>query len=599
MQYWSGYLSESFTRPCGHADVHLVPPMIICAKYVYLIDACTFQVEVIIDDIPSSCRGHNCTFNFLEEITPRVYSIEPYEGQGGTEITISGSNFTTAAGEVTVTIGGTGCNVLSANESHIICTAGEHSAGWYKLSVHIEGIGYAAVNESVCFRYLLSVDSVSPPVVSIGGGDRLVISGNGFINFVPFNVSEPFSSFPWFEFGIGLPDLTLDNLCPYLEGSFNFQFADTFADGTTQTLNLTRLDMDSMNGTNSDRFNASGNGQSFDAYRFQSLLQAFYTMLPASVEVGGAPCIIVSANRTRIECITTTAYQRDRTNLNVAVLTERVTLEDAVVFSVNESALIHTIDPLTGPTFGGTLLTIYGSNFLAESTDDSSVNVVIGGRDCRIQSVNDTHIQCFTSPHEPGVVSILVSTANGIAVFRPATASEQQNEPNSSGFTDGDILDASGIGDNDEDLPPFQLFRYELEITEIQPLTGSVLGGTSVTIFGLGFSSESTVVYIGNRRAAVVNVNATMIECNIPTSSQTHTVKFQNRGFRGEFLSSKITLCSDSCIRKLYLPDCTGMVGDFHVEPFPVPDICLLVDLNQILDCHSVALQGNNHSVTA
>ena len=504
---------------------------------------------MIINDIPSSCRGHNCSFNFLEEAIPSVYSIEPYEGQGGTEVTISGTNFGTTVGEITVSIGGAGCTILFANESHITCTAGEHSAGWYQPSVHIQGVGYAYVNESVCFRYLLTVDSVSPQVVSVGGGERLVISGNGFIDFLRFNVSEPHSTFPLFRFGIGLPDLTLDNLCPYFEGSFNFPFSGSFANMSTRTLNLTELDMISMNRIDSDGFNESGSGlslqpQSFGMVRLQSLLQALYLMLPASVEIGGAPCIVVSANRTQINCITTAINQRGRTNLSVNVLTERVTLEDALVFSVNESAVIHRIDPLTGPTFGGTPLTIYGSNFLKESSEEeSSVKVVIGDRECTIRSVNDTHIQCSTSPHQPGLVPILVSTANGIAIFEPASTAQQQNEQNSGGFLGSDI---SGSGDTStsdrgnsstEVLPPFQLFHYQLVITDIQPLTGSVLGGTLVTIIGLGFSTEFAVVYIGNRPATLLNVNATMIECDIPTSSQTHTVKFQNLGFGGELLS--------------------------------------------------------------
>ena len=176
----------------------------------------------------------------------------------------------------------------------------------------------------------------------------------------------------------------------------------------------------------------------------------------------------------------------------------------------------------------------------------------------------------------------MVSTANGIAVSRAALIAQlQQNKLQSemrnviqdqsasgdgtgnasgdgtgsgSGVSDrtgGDTpasvngyASASGSGDSsvygggeicDRDLLPFQVFHYQLEVTEIQPLTGSVLGGTVVRIFGLGFSMEHTAVYIGIRSATLLSVNATLIECDTPTSTKTYTVYFQNRGFGGDF----------------------------------------------------------------
>ena len=522
---------------------------------------------MIIDDIPSSCRGGNCAFNFIEEAT--VNFIEPEEGQGGTEIIISGSDFTSTIGDITVTIGSANCMVTYANESHIACTAGGHPAGQYKVSVHIQGRGYASMNESVCFHYLLSVDSVSPQVLSIGGSERVVISGNGFIDFVRFDVGEPYSTFPWFESGFGIPDIKLEDICPYFEGVIDFQFLENVAN-RNRTLNFTRLNIDGMNQMNFDQVNDSdrdfssqtGNSRdrSFETNRFQSF-RSLYSRFPAFAEIGGTPCIIVTANLTQIECVTTTISLPTRSNLTVTVLTETDTLEDAIEFSVNETALIHMIDPLTGPSFGGTLLTIYGSNFLNDPSEEDRVKVIVGNEECMIQNVNDTHIQCLTSPHEPGYVSILVSTANGIAVSQPALTAQLQQDTLQSGMRNvflggsdsisgsgdgtgsgrGDVA-ASGSGDSsvngsrgtsDRGLSPLQVFHYQLEITEIQPLTGSVLGGTVVRIFGSGFSREHTAVYIGVRSATLLNVNATLIECDTPTSTQSHTVYFQNQGFGG------------------------------------------------------------------
>ncbi|XP_043545299.1 PKHD1 like 1, tandem duplicate 1 [Chiloscyllium plagiosum] len=76
--------------------------------------------------------------------------------------------------------------------------------------------------------------------------------------------------------------------------------------------------------------------------------------------------------------------------------------------------VITTINPRRGGTGGGTKLTITGSGF---SSDISENNVIIAETPCEIQSVNETNIVCVTSAHFPSQqTKVIVNVrGNGIA----------------------------------------------------------------------------------------------------------------------------------------------------------------------------------------
>ena len=501
----------------------------------------TIQVEILINDIPSSCPNCDCTFIFSNDTTPTVNSIYPFDGQGGTDIIIFGGNFTDDVSSVTVTLGEAYCHVTYANETHILCTATSHPAGWYDVNVHIDGVGFAFVEESVCFHYSLIVDAITPNIAGIGGGQTVTITGNGFLDFVRYGVEdidEDFQNNPWFEAGLGLPDLggIREFLCDYyldarleslslqefdIERVFDFAdreegFTNSSDDGISTRFNdadFERL-FGFLNATVDPDFEVVDSRGSFSIRSVHTILYYLYVSFPSFVLLGDVPCIIVSANLTTIKC-TTPIHLPGRVNVSVHVLSESDTLEDAFEYSVSESALINSIYPECGPVSGGTTLQIPGSNYLNEDSTRNDIRVYIGRGGCEVVFANTSYIECITDMNRPRFEPVLISTPNGVAIWESSL--------------DDDI---SGSGSDDsiraEDLPPFPIFRYQLVINNIGPTRGSLLGGNILRITGAKFVEGNTTVYIGNENAEIQSINTTSIECTVPSSRQVHYIPFIN-----------------------------------------------------------------------
>lgn len=100
-------------------------------------------------------------------------------GQDGSPINIYGSNFGDDVAKVTVTIGDSPCMVLSLDSGLIRCVPGPSVAGSSAVSVHVDGMGYADVDDDVTFTYSLVLHSAYPDYGSISGGNTVMLTGSG------------------------------------------------------------------------------------------------------------------------------------------------------------------------------------------------------------------------------------------------------------------------------------------------------------------------------------------------------------------------------------------------------------------------------------
>ena len=136
---------------------------------------------------------------------------------------------------------------------------------------------------------------------------------------------------------------------------------------------------------------------------------------------------------------------------------------------------LSAVAPARGPAAGGTNVTLTGSGFLADGAAPDTVtfgaalatNVVV---------VDDTRITCKAPAGAPGaLVSVAVANKNGRAT-----------------------------------LPGAYRYNPVPTLTSFTPTSGSPLGGTTVTLNGSGFSTNSAgtnIVLFGGRwpRGPVVN----------------------------------------------------------------------------------------------
>ena len=139
---------------------------------------------------------------------------------------------------------------------------------------------------------------------------------------------------------------------------------------------------------------------------------------------------------------------------------------------------ITSFVPTTGPTSGGTVVAITGTNFQSGATVKFGASSAVG-----VTFNNANSLSVMSPAHDAGDVSIIVSNPDG------------QSVTSAGGFT------------------------YAVpgpSISSITPDTGSTAGGTQITIAGGSFAAGATVT-IGGVAATNVNVvNATTITATTP-----------------------------------------------------------------------------------
>lgn len=137
---------------------------------------------------------------------------------------------------------------------------------------------------------------------------------------------------------------------------------------------------------------------------------------------------------------------------------------------------------LFGAGGNGAVLTITGTGFATDNT------VMIGKAECTQTASSETEITCTLGKGEIGTFDVKVTAE-------------------SKGLASGS-----------------QSFEYNSgSVDSVDPSTGSLAGGTLVTVSGNGFD-ETAAVDIDGNACEVVEVSSTEISCRTPASTQTSAV---------------------------------------------------------------------------
>mmetsp|Transcript_28786 Transcript_28786/g.25974 ORF Transcript_28786/g.25974 Transcript_28786/m.25974 type:complete len:908 (-) Transcript_28786:1267-3990(-) len=168
--------------------------------------------------------------------------------------------------------------------------------------------------------------------------------------------------------------------------------------------------------------------------------------------------------------------------------------QEAAFFTFTDKPVLKSISPTSGPTTGGTLISVVGENFVDLSRYPEeytcvfqSLTMNIPAKKTPVKHINETHILC-TSP---------------------------------GGWASGDVssidISFNGIETSKSD----QTFRF-YQIDRIEPLSGPAKAdGNVVTIYGSGFvDQEGVACRFGNKVVNATFVNWTNIECPIPSSER-------------------------------------------------------------------------------
>ncbi|HEX8170758.1 MAG TPA: IPT/TIG domain-containing protein [Thermoanaerobaculia bacterium] len=156
----------------------------------------------------------------------------------------------------------------------------------------------------------------------------------------------------------------------------------------------------------------------------------------------------------------------------------------AVPFTFRNTVLtpiVYTVTPNSGPINGGTRVTIFGEGF------QDPVQVLFGTAEARVIDVK--------------FGQILVEAPDG-----------RSTSPNGSGPVTGpvNVTVVNVTANKRSTLEAAFAYKSKMQITTVQPLTGSALGGTDVTIDGVGFDQPLLVTFNGVP-ATVLSVSGTRI----------------------------------------------------------------------------------------
>ena len=146
--------------------------------------------------------------------------------------------------------------------------------------------------------------------------------------------------------------------------------------------------------------------------------------------------------------------------------------------------IVSSISPSSGPTGGGTSVTMTGTNF---STTTGGTTIDFGaGNPATAASCSTTSSCTAISPAGSGTVNITATTTGGTSAT--STADEFA-------YT----------------TPPPPPFPFAPAITSVSPASGPAAGGTSVTITGTKFSTATggTTIDFGSTPATAVSCSAT------------------------------------------------------------------------------------------
>ncbi|XP_022097673.1 fibrocystin-L-like isoform X1 [Acanthaster planci] len=355
------------------------------------------QVEVIVNNVPSSCSLGQCSFEYSDSVTPKILSSTPANGSAyhDTVLTITGSGFSVNAGENNVTIGGAVCDVVSFNESSVSCAVTESAAGLYNISLMVEGRGNSLYpNGPITFQYELGVTNVSPTSGSTAGGTRVNITGYGFsedmqstsvtiggqsciIDTITYDEIQCVIALDTQESRRRRRSLQVDLIIVVNSQTLTEEGIFTFDPSLTPTILGISPNVSSVKGGGILTISGSGFGSS-----------------GAKVTVGNADCVVTAQADGEVNC--TIPEHSPGTFYVILEVTDQGFAE------ANGMTFVYQLDvtgifPDSGSVQGVTAVTIAGVGF---GTNTSDVSVSLGGVACTVNSVADSSIQCLTTSSE-------------------------------------------------------------------------------------------------------------------------------------------------------------------------------------------------------
>lgn len=411
--------------------------------------------------------GETAADNYTYMNVPTVTSVSPSTGgtAGGTSVTIHGVGLT---GTTAVLFGESSVGPTWVDATTVIAQAPSHAAGAVHVRVTNPG-GTSATSSGDLFTYVSNgpvVTGVSPRFGPTSGGSVITIAGSGFLGaaYVSFGSAHVVPA--------SVTDTSIVVVAPaHAAGVVHLRVTaggttspSTSADDFTYTAGYPLVSAVSpRSGPTSGGTVVTISGTGFSGAT--SVLFSDVAVAPSSVSETQIVVVAPAHGAGLVHLLVTTP-----------VGTSVETPLDDYTYGTGFPQILE-ISPNTGPSSGGTLVTISGTGL------STAVSVAFGDVLVAPVSSSSSRVLVYSPAHTAGVVHIRVTT----------------------------LLGTSPEGSADQ----FTYTAVAPVVSRISPINGSVSGGTLVTITGHGFSGAQSVSF-GDASAVPSSVSDTEVRVVSP-----------------------------------------------------------------------------------
>ncbi|WP_216673652.1 IPT/TIG domain-containing protein, partial [Pyxidicoccus fallax] len=437
-------------------------------------------VDVVVRNPDGQQATRAGAYTYEPSPAPTLAAINPGHGPatGGTRVTLTGTHFAPGAQVLLGGVAATAVDVSSATS--LTATTPAHAPG--RVDVVVRNADGQGATLAGAFTYDVPppprVVSVEPRVGLSTGGARVTVTGTGFgpgaaVRFGGVAASEVTVTSDTSLSAIlppqapGRVDVVVRNTDGQ-EGALLGGFTYEAAPAPT----LLGLAPERGPGNGGTAVTLSGSGFAPGAR------VTFGGVAAPSVEVASPSSLTA----------TTPAHAAGRVDVIVTNPDgQGATLPGAFTYEAGPPPVLAGVSPASGPSRGGTSVTLRGSGFASGAT------VRFGGvAATEVLVVSDTSISAVSPAHEPGRVDVEVLNPDGGRAFQ------------SGGF----LYEVDG--------PP--------TVSSVSPNTGSTKGGTVITVRGLNFAPDARVTLGGAEATNVVVASATSLTATTPSHATPGTV---------------------------------------------------------------------------
>lgn len=390
---------------------------------------------------------------------PTVTSISPTSGGQSTSVAITGTNFLSAT---SVTFGATAASFTINSATSITATA-PTGTGTVDVRV-VTPTGTSPTSAADQFTYVTpTVTSIAPNAGPATGGTVVTITGTNFtgVNAVSFGGTAASS----FTFNSAT---SITATSPAGTGTVDVRV--TTSGGTSATSAADRFTFVPAPTVTSVAPNAGpttgGTSVTITGTNFSGTTAVTFGATPGAFTVNSATSITATA-------------PAGTGTVDVRVTTTGGTSATSAADQYNyvPAPTVSSVSPASGPTSGGTTVTITGTNF------SSATAVTFGANPALSYTVNSASQITATSPSGAGTIDIRITTAGGTS----ATSAADR-------FT----------------------YLAAPTVTNVSPNSGSINGGQAVTITGTNLTGTTSVTFGGTAATAVTVVSATTVTATTP-----------------------------------------------------------------------------------